>query len=258
MAHRPQFLSYAQNREDVRLARAFPRGHGFYIDVGAADPVELSVTKSLSERGWHGVNIEPQQYYFDRLVADRPRDVNLKICLSDKPGNVTLYESPSHRGFSTVDSTIAAMWEAKGVSSRRVTVSSLTLAEVCDRHATEPIDFLKIDVEGHERAVLLGGDFKRYRPVVLVIEATEQNETTPNHQHWEDVVLNADYRFAAFDGLNRFYVRAEDAALASVRATRRSRTAFERWSRRAKFCARSAAKIWSLSSRLCTAPPTSS
>ena len=213
MAHHPRFLSYAQNCEDVRLARAFPRGHGFYIDVGAADPVELSVTKSLSERGWHGINIEPQPYYFDRLVADRPRDVNLKICLSDKPGDVTLYESPSHRGFSTVESTIAATWDAKGVSWRRVTVPTLALAEVCERHATEPIDFLKIDVEGHERAVLLGGDFKRYRPVVLVIEATEQNKTTPNHHLWEDVVFHADYLFAAFDGLNRYYVRAEDAAL---------------------------------------------
>jgi hypothetical protein len=51
---------------------------------------------------------------------------------------------------------------------------------------------------------------------VLVIEATEQNSTAPNHDAWEDVVLAADYRFAAFDGLNRFYARAEEPELVDV------------------------------------------
>jgi hypothetical protein len=38
-------VSYAQKHEDVRLDRVFPRGPGFYIDVGANGPVRYSVTK---------------------------------------------------------------------------------------------------------------------------------------------------------------------------------------------------------------------
>ncbi|MFO0935588.1 MAG: FkbM family methyltransferase [Gemmataceae bacterium] len=211
-------MSYAQNREDVRLYRAFPRDNGFYIDVGAADPHEYSVTKSLSLRGWRGINLEPQPYYFDRLVADRPNDINLKLCVSERPGEITFFESASHRGFSTADPKVAAEWSAKGISSQKVIVPTVTLAEICERYAPPTIDFLKVDVEGHERSVLLSADFKRFRPVVLIIEATEQNNSTPNHHLWEDVVLKADYRFAAFDGLNRYYVRSEDAALAEVLA----------------------------------------
>ena len=218
MLHRPRFLSYAQNREDVRLYRAFPRPHGFYIDVGAADPVEFSVTKALSDRGWRGINFEPQQYYFEKLVAGRLNDLNLKVCLSNQTGEITLFEAPTHRGFSTVDPSVAAEWAAKGIESISMRVPTTTLAEVCEIHAPARIDFLKIDVEGHERSVLLGADFKRFRPTVLVIEATEQNASTPNHHLWEDVVFAADYRFAVFDGLNRFYVRKEDVALAEVLA----------------------------------------
>lgn len=216
MIHKPRFLSHAQNREDVRLHRAFPGGTGFYIDVGAADPVEHSVTKSLYDLGWHGINIEPQSYYFERLWDDRPRDINLQICLSDRAGETTLFEAPTHRGFSTIDPAVAREMASHRIESKQVRVPTKTLAEICELHAPARIDVLKIDVEGHERAVLLGADFKRFRPVVLVIEATEQNATTPNHHLWEDVVLAANYQFAVFDGLNRFYVRKEDTALAET------------------------------------------
>lgn len=216
MIHKPRFLSHAQNREDVRLHRAFPGGTGFYIDVGAADPIEHSVTKSLYDLGWHGINIEPQSYYFERLWDDRPRDINLQICLSDHAGETTLFEAPTHRGFSTIDPAVAREMASQRIESKPVRIPTKTLAEICELHAPARIDVLKIDVEGHERAVLLGADFKRFRPVVLVIEATEQNATTPNHHLWEDVVMAADYQFTVFDGLNRFYVRKEDAALAEI------------------------------------------
>lgn len=46
------FISYAQNFEDVMLRRALRSvERGFYIDVGAADPVEMSVTKTFYDAG---------------------------------------------------------------------------------------------------------------------------------------------------------------------------------------------------------------
>jgi hypothetical protein len=72
---------------------------------------------------------------------------------------------------------------------------------------------LKIDVEGHEREVLEGADWKLYRPRVVVVEAIKPNKPIPTHEHWESLLLSADYLFAFFDGLNRYYVRAEDREL---------------------------------------------
>src|SRR5262245_12016004 len=94
-------VSYAQNAEDVLLRRAFAgQPTGFYIDVGAGDPVADSVTKHFSLCGWRGINIEPFPGLFERLQADRPRDVNLNGGLSDRNGTRTFYEAPG----------IAALW----------------------------------------------------------------------------------------------------------------------------------------------------
>ncbi|MFO0850336.1 MAG: FkbM family methyltransferase [Gemmataceae bacterium] len=191
-----------------------PHADGFYIDVGAADPVELSVTKFFYDRGWSGINVEPQSHYYAALCADRPRDTNLQLVLSDAPGEVTFYEAPTHPGWAGADPGTVNRLQAEGITVVPRTVQAVTLAEVCEKHVGgRTIDFLKVDVEGHERAVLAGGDFKRFRPRVVVIEATEVGKPDLNYDRWEDVVLAADYRFAAFDGLNRYYVRAEDEAL---------------------------------------------
>ena len=84
--------------------------------------------------------------------------------------------------------------------------------------AAATIDFLSIDVEGHEREVLAGGDWKTWRPRIVVVEATEPTTTIPSHEKWEGILLEASYLFATFDGLNRYYVRKEDAELVPVLA----------------------------------------
>jgi hypothetical protein len=89
---------------------------------------------------------------------------------------------------------------------------------VCEAHAPGPIDFLKIDVEGWEGDVIRGADWKRFRPLLVVVEATVPFSPEPCHQDWEPLLLEADYVFAFFDGLNRYYLRLEDAQLAPVLA----------------------------------------
>ncbi|WP_063889240.1 FkbM family methyltransferase [Burkholderia ubonensis] len=203
------FLSFAQNFEDIVLWRALSDvEQGFYIDVGANEPIEDSVTKAFYERGWHGVNVEPVTEHFDALVQDRPRDINLACALGERPGRLTLYEIDA-RGLSTNAPEIANRYRESGRVYGEREVEVRTLADVCEAYAPRDIHFLKIDVEGFERKVLLGADFKRFRPWILVIESTEPNSPVDNSAEWESIVTDAGYEYAYFDGLNRFYVAAE-------------------------------------------------
>lgn len=210
--------SFAQNREDVLLDRAFARGvKGFYIDVGAHDPVLQSVTKHFSDLGWHGINIEPVTEVFGRLAAARDRDINLNVGISDEEGTLTLYESPPGTGLSTFSADIARHHRETGWSLEEKIVSVTTLANVCETHVGDTtIDFLSIDVEGFERHVLEGADFARFRPRIVVVEATRPGSSVPAHGEWEHILLDAGYCFATFDGLNRYYVRKEDEDLKCV------------------------------------------
>ena len=130
------FQSYSQNREDVLLNRVFPSERGFYIDVGAADPVELSVTKAFYDRGWSGVNVEPQPTYFAAIAAERPRDTNLNLIVSDTAGEKTFYEIVDRSGWATSDPATADQHRRAGLEVREYSVAAITLAEVCSKHAT--------------------------------------------------------------------------------------------------------------------------
>lgn len=203
-----RMTSYADNFEDVLLARAFPEDRsGFYIDVGAFEPVEHSVTKHFYDRGWRGINVEPNPDPFAKLRTERIRDVNLNVGLSDREGELTLYSAPS--ACWSVDRDLLTGWFAadpRDIIERRIPVT--TLAQLCEAHVPTgtTIDFLKVDVEGHETAVLAGNDWNRWRPRIVLVEANDV-------EHWEPLLLGADYHFALFEGVNRFYVRSEDSHL---------------------------------------------
>ncbi len=207
-------ISYAQNHEDVLLQRLFRESpSGFYIDVGACHPVVHSVTKLFYERGWNGINIEPILSLSEMLARERPRDINLRIGLSNRQGTSTLYECPTGVGLSTFSEEQALDLRRQGYELVEHSTPVTTLAALCEQYADRTIDFLKIDVEGFEREVLEGGDWSRYRPRVTLVEATRPATNIPSYEHWEPILLAADYLFAFFDGLNRYYVRAEDRHL---------------------------------------------
>jgi hypothetical protein len=131
---------------------------------------------------------------------------------SDRAGELDFFEFAGRlSGLSTFERGEAeAHVKARGAAYVRRRVPVMTLAEICERHAVGEVSFLSVDVEGHELAVLRGADWRRWRPRVVVVEATRPMTSEPAHEGWEPVLLEADYLFAAFDGLNRYYVRAED------------------------------------------------
>lgn len=209
----PLVVSYAGSNEDLRLLRAFAdEPVGTYIDVGAGDPVVGSVTKLLYDRGWSGVNVEPGPP-FDELDKARPRDVNLKLAVSDVDGYVEFHNFEHGWPSSTIvsDRKVYFGTEEDWTVER---IPAATLTSIIDEHLPgREVDVLKVDAEGAEAQVLISNDWSRHRPRVVVVEATMPWSALPAYADWEYILLENDYLFAAFDGINRFYVRSDQSRL---------------------------------------------
>ncbi|MBV4396245.1 FkbM family methyltransferase [Advenella alkanexedens] len=199
-------LSYAQNFEDVMLWRALRHiENGFYIDIGANDPVVDSVSLAFYEHGWRGVHVEPTPQYADKLRSSRPDEHVEQVAIGMQSESIIFYEIEG-TGLSTVKREVAEQHRKDGFSVTETRVEVIPLSALLEQYDEHEIHWLKIDVEGLEKEVLESWADAPARPWILVIESTRPSSAEVNFQDWEDIVLKKGYIFAYFDGLNRFYV----------------------------------------------------
>lgn len=213
-------VSYAQNYEDIMLWRAFHEVEkGFFIDVGANAPIGDSVTYLFYEHGWRGINIEPIVQWFELLQELRPEDINLQAAIVHDKDQLVVHNIPN-TGLATTDVTVARRHQQMGYQVSTVTVPAYTLNAICAKYAQDQtIHFLKVDVEGAEESVLRSIDLERYRPIVILVEATLPNSKELSYFVWEHLITDKSYDFVYFDGLNRFYLAQEYAHLRQAFAT---------------------------------------
>lgn len=209
-------LFYAQNLEDYRLAQAFEgQERGFYVDVGAGHPVADNVSFWFYLQGWRGLVVEPQRALAGLYAHVRPRDAAVAALVADRTGEAEFHAVDAMHGFSTMVPEAAQVARDLGAEVATVRLPVTTLAQLFGAHGVGRIDFLKVDVEGAEAAVLAGADWRRWRPRIVVIEAVAPGSMAPAWEAWEPDLLRNGYRFVLFDGLNRFYVAEEEQALAA-------------------------------------------
>ncbi|KTG26525.1 hypothetical protein AWR38_16825 [Idiomarina sp. WRN-38] len=211
--HTTGINSYAQNFEDVMLWRALGDiENGFYIDVGAQDPVVDSVSKAFHEKGWRGLHIEPVAEYAEALRKERPGDTVIEAVLAEEPGEQIFYRIQK-TGLSTGSLEFAKQHQVAGWPIEEITVPKTTLAELFESHAEKDIHWLKIDVEGMEAETLSGWGEHPARPWIVVIEATKPSSQTPSWEDWEHLIIKLGYKSVYFDGLNKHYIHEKHCEL---------------------------------------------
>lgn len=209
-----QFVSYAQNCEDVLLWRALKHiDKGSYIDVGAQHPVIDSVSMAFYEKGWRGAHVEPNVQYAEELRRARPDEPVFEEVIGDSVATVPFYEIRD-TGLSTCDLASADLHAANGLGYTRTMKKVSTLDSVFDRFGQRDIHWLKIDVEGFERQVIQGWQASAARPWIIVVESVCPHSQEDRSREWQDLLIGKDYSPAYFDGLNRYYLHQNHGDLA--------------------------------------------
>ena len=167
----------AQHGEDAQLAARF--GHkrgGYYVEVGALDGEKLSNTYFFEkELGWTGVLVEADPRQAENCARTRPASVvaNRAAVAPGAPASVTLEVAEGKEEFSTLSANrvYQGILKERDIVTHSIDVPTATLDTILEDAGTQHIDFVTIDVEGHELDVMRGFDLARWKPTVVMIES---------------------------------------------------------------------------------------
>jgi FkbM family methyltransferase len=193
-----------RDTEEQGLIREFfgHRDAGFFVDVGAADPQVNSQSWHLEQLGWSGVLVEPRPEFAEKLRCARRAQVFEAACSSPRNAGRTM-TLRVRGGLSTLNGNLVV---AGLKPHNEISVQIRTLDDVLvEAQAPRPIDFLSIDVEGHETELLDGFDLARWQPRLLLIE--DHAKSLKLHR----LIQQRGYKWVRRTGLNAWYVPADSA-----------------------------------------------
>lgn len=191
-------VSYSSNKEDliIDILLGFKQ-NGIYIDVGANHPDVISVTKKFYDRGWKGINIEPNYDNYLLFLESRKRDINLNVGIADKEGELDFFFKPEATIAETTGSTFSKkVYNEREYNFKSKKVKVIPLKKVFEDNKLTLVDFINIDTEGFENEVLKGNDWKKYKARVLCVEG----------RGYDKFLKPFGYKQALFDGTNTYYV----------------------------------------------------
>jgi FkbM family methyltransferase len=194
LSKRAVFPDYA---ETVLKEQYFGDRAGYFVDVGANDPKDISQTWHLEQRGWRGILIEPQPALAQKLREQRSARVFACACSSPNNAGKTLpFQVSGIHSSLNLGFFVAGMRKASVID-----VPVRTLDDILNEaNAPVPIDLMSIDVESHEIEVLNGVTLSRWRPRLIVIEDLALNLRI--HR----LLRSRGYKWVRRTGLNSWYI----------------------------------------------------
>ncbi len=140
--------------------------YGVYIDIGCHQPFLNNNTYRLYKRGWTGINIDLDFNSIDLFNFFRKKDFNINTAISNKDEETDLH-------FFHNRSAINTLSKESGVKAKEIRkIKTHTLNDIIENSPfkDKKINYLSIDVEGHEISVLNGFDLNKYKPELVIIE----------------------------------------------------------------------------------------
>jgi FkbM family methyltransferase len=210
---------HAQFGEDRILDQVFrDRTHGYCVEVGAYDGRTGSATLLFENRGWQCLLVEP----IPGCVAEIRgyRRCFVKHCAaSSEEGETTFFVADGVEQMSTLELDRGHhRWiRDVGGTVREIQVRTARLDDLLDEVGFCEVQFITIDVEGHELAVLQGLSLDRFNPRIVILEENLSRSESAVARH---MAANGYVNFKR-TGVNDWYARESDVELVQAGAVRR-------------------------------------
>ncbi len=171
----------SQLGEDIYILNNFPKNHiGKYLDIGCYHPIKHNNTYLMYKQGWSGINIDLNPLSIELFNYHRPKDINLNIGISNKEIVKDLYFIDELNTQNTLDKNQLLFLEKHhNINKNEITkkkIKTRKLMSVIKKYKLYNIDFMNIDIEGHELEVIKTIDFKKIRINYLCIEMINHNK----------------------------------------------------------------------------------
>lgn len=183
MAHPDQLFgdtTYAQHGDDIVIRAIFHNlgiGCPSYLDLGAHHPENISNTKLLYDNGSRGINVEANPNLYKLFLEQRPQDINLNVGVGIESGFQDFYMIDDKSGRNSFVKEVAEgfVLDYPEFAIRNVMKLPIFTVEQILHHRPIP-DFLTIDIEGMDFAVLSNIDYRRYPFKVICVEVQPYSE----------------------------------------------------------------------------------
>jgi FkbM family methyltransferase len=135
----------------------------------------MSNTCAFYNKGWRGINIEPNPISFKAFRKHRPLDININLAI-DKVENEVLFNCLEE--LSGIDDE-SYLFKGRKTHIKQCRVKAVPLNKILSEHVPKDIiiDFMSVDCEGHDIEVLLSNDWTVFRPRALLVE--DHGERSP-------------------------------------------------------------------------------
>tara|TARA_B110000211_G_C13974655_1_gene506551 strand:+ start:339 stop:1070 length:732 start_codon:yes stop_codon:yes gene_type:complete len=207
------FFNSSQFGEDKKISKLFNKNFkGTYVDLGCFHPLRSNNTFQFYKKGWKGLNIDLNPLTIDLFNFARPADTNICAAISNKKVKKKLYFLGDLDSKNTLDlnhkNWLGKHFNIDKKDFKIKNVKTRTLSEILNKNKFYNIDFLNIDIEGHELEVLRSVNFQKFNIKVICVELINFNKLSGNKKNQLIALLKKNkYKFVDKSEINYIFKR---------------------------------------------------
>lgn len=151
--------------------------NGYFVEIGCYNGIDCSNTIVLEKFfGWSGINVEAGEINYNKLKLNRCNIITVNAAVSNTVGTPVKFAERGGQGKIVSEITKETKKFQEKVENI-ITIKTNTLTNILNTHnAPNMIEYLSVDVEGHEIEVLEGVDFQKYMFLVMQIEKNNKKK----------------------------------------------------------------------------------